>query len=129
MTIHVQGLDHVVLRVRDFDRALGFYCGVLGGTIARENDRLKQVRLGRNLIDLALVGDGRTAAKGEGNVDHFALQVDPFNEEAFCSYLNSKKVTVLGPAKRRHGANGIGMSLYVEDPDGNTVELKGPATE
>ena len=127
MTIHVAGLDHVVLRVRDFDRALGFYCGVLGGTIARENDRLKQVRLGRNLIDLALIGDGAAPAKGEGNVAHFALQVDPFDEAMFRDYLTTKGVPIEKSVERRHGAEGIGPSLYVEDPDGNTVELKGPA--
>ena len=127
MIIHVLGLDHVVLRVRDFDRALGFYCGVLGGQIARENDHLKQVRLGRNLIDLALIGDGKTAAKDEGNMAHFALQVAPFDEAAFRDYLTAKGVVILGPAARRHGAGGVGPSLYVEDPDGNTVELKGPA--
>ena len=127
MTIHVAGLDHVVLRVRDFGRALEFYCGVLGGTIARENNRMKQVRLGRNLIDLALIGDGAAPAKGEGNVAQFALQVAPFDEALFREYLTTKGVPIEKAVERRHGAEGIGPSLYVEDPDGNTVELKGPA--
>ncbi len=34
-----------------------------------------------------------------------------------------------GAVSQRYGAGGNGPSMYIRDPDGNTVELKGPPTE
>ena len=79
--ISLVGLDHVVLRVADVERALAFYCGVLGCTEERRVDALGliQLRAGAHLIDLVDVdgplGRAGGAAPGESarNVDHFAL--------------------------------------------------------
>jgi len=131
--IPIEGFDHIVLRVRDKAAMLAFYEGVLGLSVDRDRPELglTHIRTGRQMIDLvALDGPlgklGGAAPGAEGrNLDHFALQVRPFDESAIRAHLDSHGVAVVeeGP---RYGADGDGFSLYVRDPEGNTVELKGP---
>jgi glyoxylase I family protein len=130
------GLDHVVLRVRDLERALAFYTGALDGVVERRSDALglTQVRIGRCLIDLVPVTGplgklGGAPPDEEGrNLDHFAIQIEPFDEAALRAHLSSHGVEP-GDVALRYGAQGNGPSMYVRDPDGNVVELKGPPTE
>ena len=132
--IHLREIDHLVLRVIDLDRMLGFYCGVLGCAVERRDDALGlvQLRAGRSLVDLVPVGGvlgkaGGAPAGNEGrNLDHFCFRVEPFDEAAIRSQLESHKVAA-GPVQTRNGAEGEGPSIYVADPEGNVVELKGPA--
>jgi glyoxylase I family protein len=129
----ITGLDHIVLRVRDRDRMVRFYCGVLGCTLEREQAEigLTQVRAGRSLIDLVPV-DGKLgrmggAAPGKDgrNLDHFCVTLDRYDEAGIRAYLTAQGVEV-GEAGSRYGAAGEGPSLYISDPEGNIVELKGP---
>lgn len=130
------GLDHVVLRVRDVPRALGFYRDVLGCPVEREIEALglTQLRAGNSLIDLVDVaaplgqaGGGPPDPKAR-NVDHFCLRVEPFDEAALRSHLEAHGLTA-SDVGTRYGADGSGPSLYIEDPEGNVVELKGAPTE
>ncbi|HWD28275.1 MAG TPA: VOC family protein [Rhizomicrobium sp.] len=129
----LRAIDHVVLRVRDLDRSLAFYQGVLGCTLDKVQDTigLWQVRAGASLIDLIPLDGalGRLGGAGpaqEGrNLDHFAIQITPFDEDAIRAHLAAHGATITGSGQR-HGAEGDGPSIYVLDPDGNTVELKGP---
>ncbi len=131
--IRIREIDHVVLRVADLARSLAFYCDVLGCTVERRNDGigLVQLRAGRSLIDLVPLTGRLGAAGGAGpgaegrNLDHFCLRVDPFDEAAVRAHL-ARGGVVAGDTARRVGAEGDGPSIYVTDPDGNTVELKGP---
>lgn len=126
-------IDHVVLRIKDLEKSLAFYCDVIGCTIDKRQEEigLIQVRAGASLIDLIPIDrplgrlGGAAPGKEGRNVDHFALQVMPFDEAAIRAHLAKAGVTVTdsGP---RYGAEGTGPSIYVLDPDGNTVELKGP---
>ena len=125
----VLGLDHVVLRVADIDRALAFYCGVLGMREARrvESIGLVQLRAGASMVDLvprpaAAAADG---ADTGGDMDHFAIRVAPWDADAILAHLAAAGFDGGQPAKRV-GAEGEGWSIYVDDPDGNSVELKGP---
>ena len=128
------GLDHVVLRIRDLDKMRAFYMDVLGCTFVDhdpDND-LFQVRAGSALIDLVRVsgkmgGAGGPAPGREGhNMDHFAIQIEPYDDEAIREYLGAQGVE-LGETRIRGGAEGEGPAIYIKDPEGNTVELKGPA--
>ncbi len=121
----IKKLDHVVLRVADLERAITFYCGVLGCREERrvESIGLVQLRAGEALIDL--VPAGEAPGEAPGNMDHFALRIEPFDEAALRDHLAGKGV-VVGELADRYGAEGRGPSLYIDDPDGNTVELKGP---
>ncbi len=60
------------------------------------------------------------------NMDHFCLRVDPFDQDAIVSHLRKHGVAV-GDIRTRYGAEGNGISIYLTDPEGNTVELKGPS--
>ncbi len=130
----VREIDHVVLRVADMERALEFYCDVLGCSEERRLDdtRLVQLRAGRSMIDLvdinhpAVAGDAVTA-DGARNMDHLCLIVEPFDETMLRAHLQKHGISA-GKTASRYGAEGSGPSFYIEDPDGNTVELKGPQT-
>lgn len=131
--IQIHALDHVVLRVRDLARALAFYEGVLRCRVERRIDELGlvQLRAGASLIDLVDVDSplgragGDEPARRAPNLDHFALSLDAFDAEAIRAYLHEHGIESGEPASR-YGALGFGPSLYIRDPDGNTVELKGP---
>ncbi len=127
MDFAIERLDHVVLRVADLDRAIRFYQEVLGCKVERRVERigLVQMRAGASLIDLIAIEP--PDAEGKRNMDHFALRIDPFDESALTAHLAQHGVEV-GEVAQRYGAEGDGPSLYLSDPDGNTVELKGPAT-
>jgi len=135
MTIRIREIDHIVLRIADRERALTFYREVLGCTVERDLAArgLIQLRAGRSLIDLVSVDSefGRKfgAAPGaEGrNMDHFCVRVEPFDASAILAHLKAHGLNPGEPAQR-NGAEGTGPSIYVDDPDGNTVELKGPPT-
>lgn len=129
----MHGLDHLVIRCVDLDAMRRFYCDVLGCTVDRHNKEfgLFQVRAGAHLIDLVPI-DGMLGKKGgpapynDGlNLDHFAIQIDSFDEDELRSYLGEHNIQIVesGP---RYGAEGTGPSIYMLDPEGNTVELKGP---
>ncbi len=131
----VQRIDHLVLRVRDLARSIRFYGDVLGCDVARQREHLGLVHLraGDSMIDLVSV-DGTLGARGgapageEGrNVDHLCLRIEPFDEATLRAHLTRFGVEPLGPAEINFGAEGNGLSLYFKDPDGNTIELKGPA--
>lgn len=129
----VLDIDHLVLRVVDLDRMLRFYVGVLGCMVERRDDviGLVQLRAGRSLIDLVPVDgqlgrSGGTAPGAQGrNLDHFCLRIEPFDAQDLHHELQSQGVQV-GPVELRNGALGVGPSVYLNDPEGNTIELKGP---
>jgi len=120
----VTGLDHVVLRVASLERAVDFYGKVLGCPIERELEtpRLVQLRAGTSMIDLVPCEPGEKPGR---NVDHYAVRIAKMDPAAVTAHLEKHGVAV-GPVQRRYGAEGYGSSIYLTDPDGNTVELKGP---
>jgi len=127
------GLDHVVLRVVDVPRARAFYCDVLGAQVEKVQEALglHQLRAGTALIDLVdLRGElgkkGGAAPGSEGrNMDHLCLRIEPFDEAVIRAHLARHGITP-GEVVSRYGAEGQGPSMYITDPDGNSVELKGP---
>jgi glyoxylase I family protein len=122
--VRVKGLDHVVLRVADMDRAIAFYEQVLGLHVERrlESIGLVQLRAGAAMIDLV----PRTEDEDDGrNMDHFAVRIEAMDVAAIGAHLQRHGLDP-GEVRRRYGAEGYGSSIYITDPDGNTVELKGP---
>ncbi|MCH7936708.1 MAG: VOC family protein [Proteobacteria bacterium] len=133
MAFTVQGIDHVVIRVVDVEAMIRFYQDVLGCAVERRNDDLGliQLRAGSSLIDLVDVS-GELGLKGGAapgaearNMDHLCLRIDPFDEAEIRAHLRAHGIEA-GELATRYGAEGDGPSLYIQDPEGNTVELKGP---
>ena len=121
-------LDHVVLRSADPARLEDFYVRVLGCPVEKRQDAigLTQLRAGRALIDILALKPGETATgSGGGNMDHLCLRIEPFDPGAIHEHLKTHGVG-FGEIAPRFGADGRGPSIYIEDPDGNRVELKGP---
>ena len=127
-------LDHVVVRVTDVKAVAAFYQVVLGATLDREQADLglTQLRAGASLIDIVDIAGplgqlGGAAPGSEGrNMDHFCIRIDPWNEAAIREHLEAHNVEI-GDSGNRYGAEGTGPSIYISDPEGNVVELKGPA--
>jgi catechol 2,3-dioxygenase-like lactoylglutathione lyase family enzyme len=128
MSLRVTGIDHVVFRVADVERAIAFYVDVLG----LEPERVDEWRAGTvlfpsvridasTIIDL-LPREFASSELGEGhNVDHVCLVVDPCDLQAVAD--SGTFDVVSGPAEL-FGAQGQGIGLYVRDPDGNVLELR-----
>jgi len=130
--IKISLIDHVVLRVQDITKMIDFYCDVLGCQLERGPGELQlaQLRAGESLVDLidiagplGRLGGGAPGADGR-NMDHFCLQIYPWEERAITDHLKKHKVEFEAIGVR-YGAQGNGPSLYLKDPEGNTVELKG----
>lgn len=133
MAIRLREIDHLVLRVVDLGQMERFYCEVLGCTVEKRQEALGlvQLRAGRSLVDLVPVSGplgqmgGAPPGREGRNLDHFCFRVDPFDVDAIRAHLAVHGVTA-GEVAQRYGAEGYGPSLYLTDPEGNTVELKGP---
>jgi glyoxylase I family protein len=133
--IHIREIDHIVLRIVDLDVMLRFYTEALGCKVERRLDDigLVQLRAGRSLIDLVPVNSqlGRVGGAAPGkegrNVDHICFRVEPFNEMEIRQHLAIFNLNV-GTAESRYGAEGHGPSIYITDPEGNTIELKGSSS-
>lgn len=119
------GIDHVVLRAADPARLEKFYLEVIGCTLERRQEKfnLTQLRAGRTLIDI-VPAPAPLAAAGH-NVEHVCLRIEPFDAAALAAHLQAQGVTP-GEVVPRFGADGTGPSIYLEDPEGNKLELKGP---
>ena len=128
--LRIAGLDHVVLRCARLDETMTFYVEVLGCAVERElpDLGLHQLRAGRALIDLVPIGSrlgGSHPPDAErGNMAHYCLRLDDPDWDAIGAHLRAHGVA-FEPPETRYGADGYGPSIYVSDPEGNTVELKG----
>lgn len=128
----IREIDHVVIRAADPAAMARFYCDALGCTIEKEQPDigLTQLRAGRSMIDLLAVGskldrvDSGTPGQGR-NMDHLCLRIEHYDAASLGAHLSAHGAR-LGPEGRRYGADGFGTSLYLFDPEGNMVELKGP---
>ena len=126
MTFHVERIDHVVLRVRDQPAMVRFYEQALGFKVERRLDRISlvQLRAGASLLDLVPAERVPDAP----NMDHLCFRVEPFDRDAIVMRLAPFAISV-GETVERYGAEGNGPSVYFHDPEGNQIELKGPAGE
>jgi catechol 2,3-dioxygenase-like lactoylglutathione lyase family enzyme len=129
-------IDHIVLRCERIASMIAFYCDTLGFEIAKRNDPLGLIHLraGTAMIDLVSLDGplgraGGAAAGSEGrNLDHLCLRVDPFDPDALARHFQDQGIAV-SEVRSRFGAEGDGPSFYVHDPEGNQVEIKGPASQ
>ncbi len=119
----LERIDHLVLRTQDVDRLVNFYCD-LGCRVVRRLDSMGLVQLaaGASMIDIVAA----EAATGDPNLDHFALRVSPFDADHIVAFCRANGIPAQTPQALLLGADGFGPAVYIEDPDGNRLELKGP---
>ncbi len=124
MTFKVERIDHVVLRVRDLAGMVKFYEQALGFREERRIDTLGlvQMRAGASMFDL-IANDAQVTTQ---NMDHLCFRIEPFDRDAIVTRLAPFGISV-GETVERYGAEGNGPSVYFRDPEGNEIELKGPA--
>ena len=122
--LKIREIDHVVLSCRDQSRMIDFYTRVLGLSEERRIEAigLIQLRAGASLIDLVPATEARS--ESARNVDHFCLGVEIANMNEAVSYLRANAIEIIGEPAMRYGARGMGLSIYIRDPEGNVVELK-----
>ena len=124
MSVSVSKVGHVVLRVRDLDRSLSFYCGVLGLTEVARRDfgegPMAFLSTGNSHHDVALVETGVTGPPSDIGLHHFALKVgDSLRDLADVKQaLAEEGVDVHMTLDHR-----VSQGLYISDPDGNLIEL------
>lgn len=132
--IHIKKIDHIVLLSSNISKSIHFYRDILGCPEARVSKGLFQYQAGDSMIDLVATKhkqntpNNTQSSEFDRNVDHFALTLSDFNKEAIINYLKNFGITI-ERSGRRFGAQGYGPSVYIKDPDGNFVELKGPPEE
>ncbi|HMQ24507.1 MAG TPA: VOC family protein [Acidimicrobiales bacterium] len=120
--VQARGIDHVVLNVADVERSVAWYVERLGF----EPLRLDEWRRGEvlfasvRLTDTFIIDLFANERSGE-NVDHLCLVVDPTDLDALAA---SDEFDVVSGPSEVFGAQGMGRSVYVRDPDGNVVELR-----
>lgn len=119
----LMGLDHIVLNTSNSATMVDFYCNILGCQVEKiqEEIGLIQLRAGDSLIDL--LNSTANSSPNNVNLNHFCLRINPFIYEELEQHFTANKVPLLEYGKR-YGAQGIGYSIYLQDPDGNTIELK-----
>jgi glyoxylase I family protein len=124
LPLKVAEIDHVVLRCRNQSCMLDFYTRVLGMAEERRIERigLIQLRAGASMIDLVPAAAPRI--ESGTNVDHFCLGIEAVDMDTAVKYLRENSVVIVGEPSQRYGARGMGISVYVHDPEGNVVELK-----
>lgn len=131
--IRVLGLDHVVYRTSNLKQMLWFYQELLGCTVERElapEVGLIQLRAGHALIDIVPVESELGKQGGQApnqlagrQIDHVCLQIAPQPERDLTQWLAKHGISA-SPWAERYGATGFGRSVYINDPEGNVVELK-----
>ena len=130
--IRIRMIDHIVLRTDNTADMVHFYTDVLGCKLERTLPAatgLIQLRAGKSLIDIVDVDSelgrpgGGPPTVTENNLDHFCVQIEALDQRQLTDWLVTKGVEA-SEFEARYGAEGFGPSIYIHDPDGNTVELR-----
>ena len=122
--------DHVAYSVKNLETMVQFYHGILGMELVKEAEYragkfpFMSVRAGRMLIDL-IPAKETTQEEGKQRLNHICLRLDEANNlEDVKAYLEENNVVITGKAVNNFGAFGNGPSIYINDPENNSIELK-----
>ena len=128
--VKITEMDHIVLKVRDMDASLSFYHEVLGLKV----ERLEEYRAGKvgfpsvrlnqdTIIDLSSSPDMPPLEQKARNMDHFCMVVEPMDLDSLVADCDARGIQILQKGQR-WGAHGMATSIYIQDPDSNTIELR-----
>ena len=116
--IQTLGVSELTLEVAELDRAEAFYAGVLGLPVVERWPDAVWVLAGTTRIGLWLPRVGIAGGQGGTHV-HYAFRVEEDEYDVSVARLREQGCEVEEVQFR----DGRGRSAYVDDPDGNVVEL------
>ncbi len=117
----ISSIDHIVLTVRDLDRAISFYTRVLGMEAVTFANGRRALKFGRQKINLHTLGQETRNYAGIGSGD--VCLVTDWNIERVIERLSGEQVEIIEGPVEQHGAVGPMTSVYFNDPDGNLIEV------
>lgn len=117
----ITGIDHIVLTVRDIDRAAAFYDRVLNMEVIAFGEGRRALRFGSQKINLQTLGTETRNFAGIGSGD--LCLVTEMATDALLAHLVAEGVLIVEGPVQKFGAMGPITSVYFNDPDGNLVEV------
>ena len=120
----IDGIDHLVLTVKDIDATCAFYGKVLGMNIIDFGLGRKAMSFGNQKINLHQYGnefEPKAKKPTPGSVDVCFITSVPISD--VISHLAACGVAVFEGPVQRTGARGPIVSVYLRDPDMNLIEV------
>jgi catechol 2,3-dioxygenase-like lactoylglutathione lyase family enzyme len=114
-------IDHIVLTVRDIDRAAAFYARVLKMEVVTFGEGRRALRFGDQKINLQTLGQETRNHAGIGSGD--LCLITQMDTDALLAHLAAEGVAIVEGPVPKSGAQGPITSVYFTDPDGNLVEV------
>jgi catechol 2,3-dioxygenase-like lactoylglutathione lyase family enzyme len=116
--INTNGLNHIALQVNDLEQAAAFYTDLFNMEVTRRTDSMTFLKTIGATDMIALNRSEAKTAPGKGMV-HFGFIVEPAQFDAALATIEVKATPIVsGP-----GTRGEGRYVFIEDPDGYTVEI------
>ena len=120
--MRVTGIDHVVFNVADVEKAVAWWCDLIGLEPVRLDEwRRGEVPFVSVRISAGTIIDLVARERSGENVNHIAVQVDDVD---LAELVASGRFDVVRGPLELFGARGQGHGVYVRDPDGNEIELR-----
>ena len=120
----VNKIDHLVLTTSDIEQTINFYTTILGMELISVEGGRKSLRFGTQKINLHEAGQEISPhAKHPlpGSTDLCFITATSIQQVV--EHLHSSGITPLEGPTKRIGATGPLLSIYIQDPDGNLLEL------
>jgi catechol 2,3-dioxygenase-like lactoylglutathione lyase family enzyme len=102
-------IDHISIQVTDLQRSIAFYQKIFGLSILGEDKPNEIVRMGTTRVIVSLHHKPPT-----GIVDHFAIAIDGFDQNAVTQALKQQGLTA---------EQNLDYGFYVRDPEGVPVQI------
>ncbi|MBB5637176.1 catechol 2,3-dioxygenase-like lactoylglutathione lyase family enzyme [Pedobacter cryoconitis] len=117
----INHFDHIVITVSNIERSVDFYESVLFMTPITFGNGRRALKFGDQKINLQLLGQETRNKAGIGSAD--ICLISDWTTEKVITHLTEKKVTIIEGPVEKSGANGIIISVYINDPDKNLIEI------
>lgn len=117
----ISRIDHIVLTVRDIERAVAFYVRVMGMEAVTFGAGRRALRFGDQKINLQLLGQETRNYAGIGSGDVCFVTDWPLDQ--VIARLQAERVPIVAGPVEQTGALGPMTSVYFNDPDGSLIEI------
>ena len=111
------GIEEIFLKVRNMEKALDFYHGILGIPVDKQDAERTYLQMDRGHLVLQL--ESHSGRHQGGGPLHFAMTVGEDDFDAIMAKFEGGHVFTRGP----YGERGKGRAFFMMDPDGNETEV------